>query len=531
MRLSRTLALPVLEAVNHDDLLSGDDRNINVCNHGSLGTICNSIQADNNNADVIHCKVSHVDDSTNLNVDESTMPSDPIVQSVDINTKLKSYAGAAGASAKDQPKVNSNFRPCGCLPENDGLEVFYTLSDNQVYWSNRLTRADISKEWMPRFIFEIDQAGLRNLATYRRYSRYFVEKKDRLNVTWPGSHTTVEVLADISSPGGVHISTCQAEAQLFVGIVRSDDGIVQAGSGVAGRVLHGSMPVLDFCCSKKGLEDKILVPKPFRNCARCARCGTPVDGPYWQGCALLRKKFKEDLFTYCVENEFFKDLQDTSESSDDHTNVVNAPQEAFVYNQDPGENSSPSPPHIGHCCHECGDSLDGIFCRQCSCKFYGKGAHYGYNCLSKVPIISNPEPCKNQTIDDTIVITPVLPIKEPDNSLSMGDENLDTVLATESDEVIKSSVEDLVPIPSDSEGILDKMCDEIGLVFLADDGSIPPGIESDDVDSVDDDTSISLRVRMFYVDYPNSGIQTIDVVKIPVDVPNVLPNPLPHPGA
>nr|GEY65832.1 hypothetical protein [Tanacetum cinerariifolium] len=34
----------------------------------------------------------------------------------------------------------------------------------------------------------------------------------------------------------------------------------------------------------------------------------------------------------------------------------------------------------------------------------------------------------------------------------MGDEHLDTILAMESDEVIKSSVEDLVPIPSESEG-------------------------------------------------------------------------------
>ncbi|GJW43602.1 hypothetical protein Tco_0072401 [Tanacetum coccineum] len=164
----------------------------------------------------------------------------------------------------------------------------------------------------------------------------------------------------------------------------------------------GVLYTADFCCSKKGLEDKILVPKPPRNCARCARCGTPVDGPYCQGCALLRKKFKEDLFTYCVENEFFEDLQDTSESSDDNTNVVNAPQEPFVGNQDPGENSSPSPPHIDHCCHECGDSLDGIFCRQCTCKSCGKGAHYGYNCPPKVPITSNSEPCKNQTIDEPL---------------------------------------------------------------------------------------------------------------------------------
>ncbi|GJW43584.1 hypothetical protein Tco_0072383 [Tanacetum coccineum] len=155
-------------------------------------------------------------------------------------------------------------------------------------------------------------------------------------------------------------------------------------------------------CSKGSLEDKILVPKPPRNCVRCARCGTPVDGPYCQGCALLRKEFMEGLLTNCVENEFFKDFQDTSESSDDNTNVVNAPREPIVVNQDPGENSSPSPPHIDHCCHECGDSLDGIFCRQCTCKSCGKGAHYGYNCPPRVPIISNPEPCKNQTIDEPL---------------------------------------------------------------------------------------------------------------------------------
>ncbi|GKE31573.1 hypothetical protein Tco_1450895 [Tanacetum coccineum] len=71
----------------------------------------------------------------------------------------------------------------------------------------------------------------------------------------------------------------------------------------------------------------------------------------------------------------------------------------------------------------------------------------------KIPI------CYDDDEDDTIAITPVLPIKEPDNSLSMGDEHLDTIPETESDEFIKSSVEDLVPIPSESEGIPDKMCD------------------------------------------------------------------------
>nr|GEY87181.1 hypothetical protein [Tanacetum cinerariifolium] len=41
---------------------------------------------------------------------------------------------------------------------------------------------------------------------------------------------------------------------------------------------------------------------------------------------------------------------------------------------------------------------------------------------------------------------------EPVDSLSMGDEHLNTIQATESDEFIKSSVENLVPNPSESEG-------------------------------------------------------------------------------
>ncbi|GKB31617.1 hypothetical protein Tco_0871018 [Tanacetum coccineum] len=166
----------------------------------------------------------------------------------------------------------------------------------------------------------------------------------------------------------------------------------------------GALYTTDYCCSKGGLVDKIIcdLNKTPNSSQRpppsCAKCGNPVDGPYCRGCALLRKKFKEDLFTYCVENGIFQDLQDTSESSNDNTNVVNAPQEPFVVKQDPGENSSQSPPHIDHhCCYECGDSLDDIFCQQCTCKSCGKGAHYGYNCPPKVP---NPEPCNNQTANE-----------------------------------------------------------------------------------------------------------------------------------
>ncbi|GKA13053.1 hypothetical protein Tco_0692599, partial [Tanacetum coccineum] len=52
----------------------------------------------------------------------------------------------------------------------------------------------------------------------------------------------------------------------------------------------------------------------------------------------------------------------------------------------------------------------------------------------------------------TFAITPVLPTKEPDNSLSMRDKHL---RKTESDELIKSSDENLVPIPSEFEDFSD----------------------------------------------------------------------------
>nr|GEV96301.1 reverse transcriptase domain-containing protein [Tanacetum cinerariifolium] len=48
-------------------------------------------------------------------------------------------------------------------------------------------------------------------------------------------------------------------------------------------------------------------------------------------------------------------------------------------------------------------------------------------------------------------ITPILPTEEPEHSLSMGYEHLSLILDTESDEVIKSSAKNLLPIPSEYE--------------------------------------------------------------------------------
>ncbi|GJW76384.1 hypothetical protein Tco_0138066 [Tanacetum coccineum] len=61
----------------------------------------------------------------------------------------------------------------------------------------------------------------------------------------------------------------------------------------------------------------------------------------------------------------------------------------------------------------------------------------------------------------SIAITPVLPTLEPEDSLIIGNEELSTIPEKESDEVIKSSVENLVPIPSESEDTFgsDSECD------------------------------------------------------------------------
>ncbi|GKA29947.1 hypothetical protein Tco_0716192 [Tanacetum coccineum] len=113
-----------IDVGKHDELLSELTNEDRMETLEALVTICNSIKVDRNNADVIPCKVSYADDSINLNVDESTIPSDPIVQSVDIN-KSTSYVGVAGGSAKDQPNVNSNFRTLVADPVFDGVNNLF----------------------------------------------------------------------------------------------------------------------------------------------------------------------------------------------------------------------------------------------------------------------------------------------------------------------------------------------------------------------------------------------------------------------
>nr|GEW00164.1 hypothetical protein [Tanacetum cinerariifolium] len=71
----------------------------------------------------------------------------------------------------------------------------------------------------------------------------------------------------------------------------------------------------------------------------------------------------------------------------------------------------------------------------------------------------------------------------------MGDKHLDTISETESDEVIKSSVENLVPILSESKGIPDNMCD---VPFH--DNSLPLDISEDQFEDFSDSNNDSTLI-------------------------------------
>nr|GEU45788.1 vacuolar protein sorting-associated protein 53 A-like [Tanacetum cinerariifolium] len=89
-------------------------------------------------------------------------------------------------------------------------------------------------------------------------------------------------------------------------------------------------------------------------------------------------------------------------------------------------------------------------------------------------------------------IAPVLPTEEPEYSLSMGHEHLNTIPETESDKVIKSSVEKLVPILSECEVTSNNesecdvpVCKDFSNV-LEDHSEILSDSNNDDISSDDD---------------------------------------------
>ncbi|GJW29344.1 hypothetical protein Tco_0046219 [Tanacetum coccineum] len=123
-------------------------------------------------------------------------------------------------------------------------------------------------------------------------------------------------------------------------------------------------------------------------------------------------------------------------------------------------------------------------------------------------------------------ITPDLPIEKPDKSLSMGDEHLNNIPETE-----KSSVENLVPIPSEFKGISEDICDvpscdhfdaESGLInsLLSRDSSITsPKIDFLPEEFVEDEI---LHEKLLNI---NLLVDKIEALKLTPFIPFVLKNP------
>nr|GEX72968.1 NADH dehydrogenase [ubiquinone] iron-sulfur protein 4, mitochondrial [Tanacetum cinerariifolium] len=85
----------------------------------------------------------------------------------------------------------------------------------------------------------------------------------------------------------------------------------------------------------------------------------------------------------------------------------------------------------------------------------------------------------------------------------MGDERLDTILAMESEEFIKSGVENLISIPSESEGIPEHMCD-----VPSHDNSPPLDVSKDQIEDFSESNN-----EFSSIDDDSFSIDDIDYVK------------------
>ncbi|GKC53546.1 hypothetical protein Tco_1076291 [Tanacetum coccineum] len=147
--------------------------------------------------------------------------------------------------------------------------------------------------------------------------------------------------------------------------------------------------------------------------------------------------------------------------------------------------------HFRRECEDMIDELKAAFNSFC----YNDDDDYDYEEIS-IPlrdIISELPP--------SIAITSVLPTLETEDSLIIGDEHLCTILEKESDEFIKSSVEYLVPIPSESEDTSESdsecilpSCDDFSPINVYEEKSVTFSnslFNSNDDSTFSDDESLS----------------------------------------
>ncbi|GJY83540.1 hypothetical protein Tco_0496916 [Tanacetum coccineum] len=132
------------------------------------------------------------------------------------------------------------------------------------------------------------------------------------------------------------------------------------------------------------------------------------------------------------------------------------------------------------------------------------------------------------------VITPDLPIEEPDNSLSMGDEHFNTISETE-----KTSVENLVPLPSEfkDSSITSPKIDFLLEKFVGELDFIDPILPGNDEDVFNEEEGENdndilqiedkiLRKKLLKL---NLLVDKIEALKLTPFIPFVLENPSSYP--
>ncbi|GJX79528.1 hypothetical protein Tco_0327677 [Tanacetum coccineum] len=200
----------------------------------------------------------------------------------------------------------------------------------------------------------------------------------------------------------------------------------------------------------------------------CSWCGGLFNGRNYPGCSSegSGNKFVYDPnpYSYNETPDFFNQPPQHQYETYSCELCGDSPHHGFdfqtrtllVYEQDPCNNQNysndQSPYHSTSLPHQ-----------FCYCEIRG-GPHYSSDCETRNPLVYKPNPYPSIDLydlkgsdDGDNEINSLT--KEPFDTLLMGDEVISTTLERENDKFIKSSVDDLVPIPRESE--VTSVCDDL----------------------------------------------------------------------
>ncbi|GKE08979.1 hypothetical protein Tco_1412530, partial [Tanacetum coccineum] len=289
--------------------------------------------------------------------------------------------------------------------------------------------------------------------------------------------------------------------------------------------------------------------------SRCSWCGGPFNGGNCQRCTNVSfgDEFvrNPDPISYNETPDFsYPPSQPQTYScelcgNDSHYGYDCPPRVPLVYEQEPNYNKNfgdnyypqnlPSFPQQFHCCENYGGPHENFQCQPRNQNYFESNPcynpnSYGFDQPTQTSIDHLPP--KEMSVRELLLqeklhkalqavydnddeeitiplneitspiplITPVLPTMDPKDSLIIGNEELSTISKKESDKFIKSSVKDLVPIPSESEDTSDNdsecdlpFCDDFPPLDVLGENFVTlsnPLFDANDVFTFSDDESL-----------------------------------------